>query len=78
MLCNVKAKGKWILSFVESKKQLNILIYNKTLREKLDLNTQIYKDISWRYLVKDKNGIVKIYTKKENELYMKVDFLTIK
>ena len=80
MLCNVKAKGiiKWILSFVESKKQLNILIYNKALREKLDLNTQIYKDISQRYLVKDKNGIVKIYTKKENELLYEGGFFNNK
>ena len=80
MLINVKAKGviKWILSFVESKKQLNILIYNKVLRERLELNTQLYKDISYKYIVKDKNGIVKIYHKIDNSLLYEGGFIIIK
>ena len=52
---------KYIFSFLNENQKLNILIYNKELQKELDINSQIYKRISKRYRVGERNGKGKEY-----------------
>ena len=63
MFFNIKSKYclEYIFSFIEEKKKLSIIIYNKELQEKLNRNINFYKGIKKRILEIDKNGIGRIY-----------------
>ena len=50
-----------IFSFLSEKKKLEIIIYNKDLQKKLDLNIEDYKRISKRYRDGERNGKGKEY-----------------
>ena len=52
---------KDIFSFLSEKQKLKILIYNKNLKKKLDINIEDYKRISGIYKEGDKNGKGKEY-----------------
>ena len=47
---------KYILSFLSEKQKLNIIINNKHLQKKFDINIKDYKRISGRYKVGERNG----------------------
>jgi len=47
---------KNIFSFLSEKEKLFIIIYNKQLQKKLDININDYKSISGRYIEGEKNG----------------------
>ena len=52
---------KDIFSFLSENQKLNLIIYNKSLQKKLDINIEYYKGISWRYKEGEKNGKGKEY-----------------
>jgi len=63
---NIKQISKYVLkdtlfSFLSEKKKLEIIIYNKDLQKKLDINIGNYKRISIRYRVGERNGKGKEY-----------------
>ena len=63
MLSNIRSKYclEYIFSFIQEKKKLSIIIYNKDLQKRLNRNINYYKGISMKSLEIDKNGIGKIY-----------------
>ena len=52
---------KNIFSFLSEKQKLNIIINNKHLQKKFDINIEDYKRISGRYKVGERNGKGKEY-----------------
>ena len=47
---------KMIFSFLKENEKLNIIINNKTLQKKLNVNIETYKKISKRYKIGERNG----------------------
>ena len=76
MLFNINSKYNLesIFSFIEFKKSLEIIIYNKKLQEKLNININYYKGISQKILKIDKNGIGTIYNLFTNEKYFEGEY----
>ena len=70
MFANVKSNIilKKIFSSIKSINCLEIIRYNKFLQNKLSKNINSYKELSQAYRIIDKNGNVKEYDKKTNEL----------
>ena len=52
---------KTIFSFINEKKKLNIIINNKVIQKKLEINIKNYEKISERYKIGEKNGKGKEY-----------------
>ena len=52
---------KYIFSFLSEKQKLKIIIYNKDLQKKLDINIENYKRIRGIYRVIERNGKGKEY-----------------
>jgi hypothetical protein len=52
---------KFIFSFIEDKQKLQIIIYNRKIQAKLDIDINYYRALSGKILKIDKNGIGKIY-----------------
>ena len=50
-----------IFSFINQKKKLNIIINNKKLQKKLEINIKNYEKISERYKIGERNGKGKEY-----------------
>ena len=71
MFFNIKSKYclQYIFSFIEERKKLSIIIYNKELQEKLNRNMIFYKGIKKRVLKLDKNGIGRIYESNGNLIF---------
>ena len=63
MISNIRSKYclEYIFSFIEEKKKLSIIMYNKDLQNRLNRNINFYKGVGWKFLEIDKNGIGKIY-----------------
>ena len=63
MLQNIRSKFflEYIFNFIDEKRKLSIIIYNKELQSKLNRNINYYKGVSYGILKIDKNGIGKIY-----------------
>ena len=57
-----------IFSFLKQKKKLNLIIYNKEIRQKLRVNIQDYKKPSGKYKIGGKNGKGSEYTLRTNKL----------
>ena len=47
---------KYIFSFLSEKQKLNIIIYNKHLQKKFDMDIEYFKRISGIYKEGEKNG----------------------
>ena len=47
---------KHIFSFLNKKQKLNMLIYNKQLQKKFEVNIRDYKRLSGKYKINGKNG----------------------
>ena len=54
---------KYIFSFLSEDQKLKIIIYNKNLQKKLDINIENYERIRGIYKEFEKNGRVKEYNK---------------
>ena len=65
---------KDIISFLSTKQKLEIIIYNKDLQNKLDINIGDYKRISNRYRVGERNGKGKEYND-NNDLIFEGEYL---
>jgi len=52
---------KRVFSFLYDKQRLNIISYNKYLQDKLEVHIGLYKKISGKYKIGEKNGIGKEY-----------------
>ena len=54
---------------------MNILKYNKHLQNKIDINLINYKFFSRKYIIFEKNGIVKEYDKYDDNLILEGEYL---
>ena len=63
MISNVRSKYclEYIFSFIDEKKKLLIIMYNKDLQKRLNRNINFYKVASKKTLEIDKNEIKIIY-----------------
>ena len=70
MFANIKSNSilKKVFLSLKPNKCLEIIRYNKSLQNKLSKNINSYQELSYVYRIIDKNGNVKEYYKKSNEL----------
>ena len=66
---------KDIFSFLSQKQKLKIIIYNKHLQKKLDINIEDYKRISKTYREGEKNGKGKEYIISTNIMIFEGEYL---
>jgi len=66
---------KDIFSFLSQKQKLKIIIYNKHLQKKLDINIEYYKKISRIYKEGGRNGKVKEYIISTNIMIFEGEYL---
>jgi len=66
---------KIIFSFLNEKKKLNIIIYNKKIQNKLEINIKNYEKISERYKIGERNGKGKEYLKHNDKLIFEGEYL---
>ena len=66
---------KIIFSFLNEKKKLNIIINNKKIQKKLEINIKNYEKISERYKIGERNGKGKEYLKYNNKLKFEGEYL---
>ena len=66
---------KDIFSFLSEKQKLNIIIYNKYLQQKLDINIENYKSIKGIYRKGKKNGKRKEYDISTNKMVFEGKYL---
>ena len=66
---------KDIFSFLSENQKLNIIIYNKHIQKKLDINIQDYKRISGKYKEGEKNGKGKEYNISTNIMIFEGEYL---
>ena len=80
MLENIKSIYflKMLLSYIDDKRKLELIKYNKTIQDKLNINIVYYKLGSEKYLLFDKNGKVREYNKKNTNLIFKGEYLNMK
>ena len=64
-----------IFSFLEQRKKLNMIIYNKNLQKIVGVNIKDYKKISGRYKIGEKNGKGSEYTLNTNNLIFEGEYL---
>ncbi len=66
---------KIIVSFINEKKKLKIIINNKKLQNKLEINRKNYAKISKRYKIGERNGKGKEYLKFNDKLIFEGEYL---
>ena len=66
---------KEVFSFLYEKQKLNVIIYNKKLQKKLDVDIEEYKKISGKYKVGEKNGKGKEYELNTNKLIFEGEYI---
>ena len=66
---------KTIFSYISEKKKLNMMIYNKKLQFKFNVDIDFYKKISGRYIKGEKNGNGKEYNLENGRLIFEGRFL---
>ena len=66
---------KNIFSFLSEKKKLDIIIYNKHLQNKFEININDYKRINGRYKVGERNGKGKEYDISSNKMLFEGEYL---
>ena len=69
---------KEILSFINMKRKLSIIIYNKQLKKELGIVVEDYKKLSIKYKVGRRNGIASEYILKTNKLIFTGEYLNAK
>ena len=66
---------KIMFSFINEKRKLNMIIYNKELQKKLDVDIVEYKKLSGKYKIGEKNGKGKEYKLITKELIFEGEYL---
>ena len=66
---------KIIFSFLNEKKKLNIIICNKKIQKKLEINIKNYEKISERYKIGERNGKGKEYNYFNDKLEFEGEYL---
>ena len=66
---------KDIFSFLSEKQKLKIIIYNKELKKKLDINIEDYKKIRGIYKVGERNGKGKEYDISSNMMLFEGEYI---
>ena len=66
---------KEIFSFLDEKQKLNMIIYNKHLKNIYGVDIQTYKKISGKYKIGEKNGFAKEYILYKNKLIFQGEYL---
>jgi len=66
---------KKIFNFLNAKQKLNIIIYNKQLQEKIEVNIEDYKKISGKYKIAQKTGKGVEYILNTNKLIFEGEYL---
>ena len=63
MLLNINSQYliQNIFSFIDHKKKLKLVKYNKTLQQKLDINLIFYKNLTCKYIIYESKGKGKEY-----------------
>ena len=71
MIDNIKSSYfiKIIFSFIDEKRKLKIIKYNKNLKNKLDIHLVNYKFFSGKYVIFEPNGKGKEYNYRDKLLY---------
>ena len=64
----------WVLSFLSVKQKLNLIINNKQLQKMLDIDIAVYKKISGKYKIGEKNGIAKEYIIRTHNLIFEGEY----
>ena len=67
-----------IFSFLKQKKKLDVIIYNKEIRQKLEVNIQDYKKTSGKYKIGGINGNGREYKIEEDKLVFEGEYLNRK
>jgi antitoxin component YwqK of YwqJK toxin-antitoxin module len=65
---------KKLFLFLEEKKKLNLIIYNKKYKKKLGIDLEYYKKISGKYIDGERNGYGKEYTLYKNKLIFEGEY----
>ena len=63
-----------IFAFLPEKQKLNIIIYNKYIQKKLDINIENYKGINMKYKNSERNGKGKEYDILTNKLLFEGEY----
>ena len=66
---------KDIFSFLSEKQKLNLIIYNKQLQKKIDINIEDYKRINGKYRKGKKNGKGKEYDILTNNILFEGEYI---
>ena len=66
---------KKIFSFIDERKKLKIIKYNKSLQNCVDINLINYQFFSWRYIVYEKDGKGKEYFGANDTLLFEGEYL---
>ena len=66
---------KLIFSFINDGRKLNMIIYNKELQKKFDVDIEVYKKKSGKYKIGEKNGKGREYKLNTKELLFEGEYL---
>ena len=66
---------EYIFSFLYIKKKLNMIIYNKKLQKKFNINIDNYKALSGKIHIGERNGIEKEFSLNSNILLFEGEYL---
>jgi hypothetical protein len=58
-----------VFSFTDLKKEYKLVKYNKSLRNKLEINSLYFKTLSGKYVIFEKNGIAKEYNPFDTKIF---------
>ena len=77
MLENIKSIyfEKNLFSYLDDVRKLQLIRYNKYMQNKIDINLMNYRRISQKYIIFDKNNIVKEYNSCYDELIFEGEYL---
>ena len=63
-----------IFNFLYKREKLKVIIYNKELQNKLNVNIEDYKKMSGKYKEGKKNGFGRVYELETNKLIFEGEF----
>ena len=64
-----------IFLYLKDQQKLNLIIYNKQMQKKFGVDIEVYKNISGKYKIGEKNGKGKEYDLKTNKLIFEGEYL---
>ena len=72
---NSEYNVKMIFSFLNQRRKLNMIMYNKELRKLIEINIEDYKKLSGRYKIDGKNGNGREYKINTNNLIFEGEYI---